>query len=161
MVFEWKKGYRASVKADVAGSVMKRLEEKGDLTPSALVDEARPVESPLHRAFEWNDAKAAEIYRRQQATIMIRSIVVKESAVVSGGSEEVQVRIFNQLERGESYESLHTILVDEEKVDLLLERAKRELEVFRNKYGQLVQLARLMEAIDEILDEEGPMEEAQ
>ena len=76
MVFEckWMTGFRCSVKAEVAGEVMQRLESEGRLTPANLVDEARPEESPMHKAFEWDDAKAAENYRRQQATQMMSSV---------------------------------------------------------------------------------------
>lgn len=154
MVFEckWLAGFRCSVKAEVAGQVMQRLESEGRLTPANLVEEARPEESPMHKAFEWDDVKAAENYRRQQATQMIRAIVVRESDVVSGGSEAVQVKVFNQSEKGGVYESLRTILLDEEKSGSLMDKAKAELRTFRAKYSQLERLARLMSEIDEVLE---------
>ena len=157
MVFEckWMTGFRCSVKAEVAGEVMQRLESEGRLTPANLVDEARPEESPMHKAFEWDDAKAAEIYRRHQATQMIRAIVVRESDVVKGGSEAVRVKVFNQPEKGGAYESLRTILMDEEKSGSLLDKAKAELRTFRVKYSQLERLSRLMSEIDRVLDDEG------
>ena len=155
MVFEckWMTGFRCPVKAQVAGEVMQRLESEGKLTPANLVEEARPEDSPIHKAFEWDDAKAAEIYRRQQATKMIRAIVVREADVVEGGSEEVRVKVFNQTERGNAYESLRTILLDVEKTDDLLDKAKAELRTFRVKYSQLERLSRLMSEIDNVLDE--------
>ena len=154
MVFEckWLAGFRCSVKAEVAGQVMQRLESEGRLTPANLVEEARPEESSMHKAFEWDDVKAAENYRRQQATQMIRAIVVRESDVVSGGSEAVQVKVFNQSEKGGVYESLRTILLDEEKSGSLMDKAKAELMTFRAKYSQLERLARLMSEIDEVLE---------
>ena len=154
MVFEckWLAGFRCSVKAEVAGQVMQRLESEGRLTPANLVEEARPEESSMHKAFEWDDVKAAENYRRQQATQMIRAIVVRESDVVSGGSEAVQVKVFNQSEKGGVYESLRTILLDEEKSGSLMDKAKAELRTFRAKYSQLERLARLMSEIDEVLE---------
>lgn len=157
MVFEckWMTGFRCSVKAEVAGEVMHRLEAEGRLTPANLVDEARPEESPMHKAFEWDDAKAAENYRKQQATQMIRAIVVRESDIVEGGSENVRVKVFNQPEKGGVYESLRTILMDEEKTGSLLDKAKVELRTFRIKYSQLDRLARLMSEIDMVLDDTG------
>lgn len=154
MVFEckWMEGFRCSVKAEVAGAVMQKLESEGRLTPANLVEEARPEDSPMHKAFEWDDAKAAENYRKQQATQMIRAIVVHESDVVEGGNETVQVKVFNQPERGGAYESLKTILLNEEKSELLLDRAKAELRTFRIKYSQLERLTRLMSEIDNVLD---------
>ena len=154
MVFKcsWRDGYRTSVKAEDAGLIMKKLENEGRLTPKDLVDEARPIDSPLHKGFEWDDAKAAENYRRQQATQMIRSIVVRESEVIENGREDVSVKIFNLPERGGSYESLRTILLDSDKAENLLARAKDELRSFRRKYSQLQRLSQLMSAIDEVLE---------
>lgn len=155
MVYKWMEGFRSSVKAEVAGEVMERLESEGRLTPANLVEEARPVDAPMHRAFEWDDAKAAENYRRQQATQMIRAIVVRESDVIEGGKEAVQVKVFNQPEKGGVYESLRTILLDEEKAGSLMDKAKAELRTFRIKYSQLERLARLMSEIDNVLNEKG------
>ena len=155
MVFQcsWMEGYRTSVKAEDAGLIMKKLEGEGRLTPQDLVDEARPESSPLHKGFEWDDAKAAENYRRHQASIMIRAIVVKESEVIENGRENVQVKIFNLPEKGGSYESLRTILLDGDKAESLLARAKEELGYFRKKYSQLQKLSRVIEAIDELFEE--------
>ena len=153
MVFDckWVTGFRCSVKAQVAGEVMQRLESEGRLTPANLVDEARPEDSPMHKAFEWDDHKAAENYRRQQATQMIRAIVVCEADVVEGGNKALKVKIFNQAERGGVYESLRTILLDEEKSESLMDKAKAELRSFRIKYSQLERLSRLMTEIDAVL----------
>ena len=155
MVYKWVSGYRTSVNAQEAGEIMDRLAREGNLTPQALVDEARPEESPLHKGFEWDDARAAEKYRRAQAVTMIRAVVVSESDVSEAGSEEVKVKVFNLPERGTSYESLKTILVDEEKTDSLMARALAELRTYKAKYSQIEKLSKLMLAIDETLKEIG------
>ena len=51
-------------------------EREGELTPTLVVDEARPETSPLHQYFEWNDDVAAEQYRRVQASHLIRSVKI-------------------------------------------------------------------------------------
>lgn len=153
MVYKWVSGYRTSVNAQDAGEIMDRLAKKGKLTPQALVDEARPEDSPLHKGFEWDDTKAAENYRKVQAVTMIRAVVVSESEIIEEGSSDVKVKVFNLPERGTSYESLKTILVDEEKTDSLMARALAELRTYREKYASLEKLTRLMGVIDEILEE--------
>jgi hypothetical protein len=55
----------------VVGEIYKR---DGEVKPSVLVDEARPVESPAHKAFEWNDEKAGQEYRLMQARQWIRRV---------------------------------------------------------------------------------------
>ena len=48
----------------------------GLLRPQAVVDAARPVSSPLHGAFCWNNTEAAQKYRLLQAQQLIRSFRV-------------------------------------------------------------------------------------
>jgi len=52
------------------------LEQNGEITPSALVAEARPETSPIHTAFEWDDVKAGDQYRLWQARQWIRRVEV-------------------------------------------------------------------------------------
>jgi hypothetical protein len=52
------------------------LEQRGRLTPRDLVEAARDPESPLHAVFEWDDDKAADDWRIEQARRLIRSIKV-------------------------------------------------------------------------------------
>lgn len=48
----------------------------GVLTPAAVVDAARDESHPLHDRFEWDDSKAAEAHRLNQARVLIRSVRV-------------------------------------------------------------------------------------
>jgi hypothetical protein len=52
------------------------LEKRGRLTPRDLVDAARDPSSPLHSEFEWDDGKAADDWRIEQARRLIRSVKV-------------------------------------------------------------------------------------
>ena len=77
--YQWKEGSRAprGIAADEAGVELERIRnECGSLTGKTIVDESRPEDAVLHRAFEWDDEKAAEAHRMHQARTLIRSIVV-------------------------------------------------------------------------------------
>ena len=50
--------------------------EHGVITPKHVVKRAEPPENYLHRFFEWNDKKAAQKYREEQARKLINSIVI-------------------------------------------------------------------------------------
>jgi len=52
-----------------------RKQQKGELTPSDVVNDARNPNSPLHSFFEWSDSVAAEQYRLSQARGLIRAVV--------------------------------------------------------------------------------------
>lgn len=78
MKYKWREGSRApKVPAEKAAAEFERIREKtGGLTPGAVVDASRPKSAVLHSAFEWDDKKAAEQYRQNQAATIIRAIVV-------------------------------------------------------------------------------------
>lgn len=46
----------------------------GTLTAETVLDDARDPQSPLHAHFEWDDSKAAEAFRLDQARKLIRSV---------------------------------------------------------------------------------------
>src|SRR5258708_6716193 len=51
-------------------------ENKGHLTPHAVLNYAVHTKSVLHKHFEWNDTVAANAFRLDQARTLIRSIRV-------------------------------------------------------------------------------------
>lgn len=55
---------------EVAGerlAAIKKGRGGGVISPAAVVEDARPKDSPLHPAFEWCDAAAAKRYREEGA----------------------------------------------------------------------------------------------
>ena len=51
-------------------------DQRGCLTPSLVVEEARAAGHPLHDELEWDDSVAGAEYRLQQAAAMIRSVKI-------------------------------------------------------------------------------------
>ena len=88
--YEFRNGAHINgVTADEAGDELARIYvEKGELTAPLVVDESRPEEAPLHPAFEWDDAVAAERHREHQARNIIRSV-----KVIDKPSEPVYVHV--------------------------------------------------------------------
>lgn len=64
--------------AAVVGPAVERLKQGTKEPPklSAVVDAARPRGSSLHRFFEWDDGKAAQKFRIEQARWLVRSVRV-------------------------------------------------------------------------------------
>lgn len=56
---------------------LRALERSGRLTPGDVVEAGRDPESPLHPMFEWDDGKAAERWRLEQARSLIRSVTIR------------------------------------------------------------------------------------
>lgn len=76
MVYEWKvPKYR--LPAQKAGEELERIERKhGVVTPRNVLEESRPGKAILHDLFEWNDSRAAERFRLEQAQEIIGNIAV-------------------------------------------------------------------------------------
>jgi len=90
-----------------------RIQEKyGSITPENLVEAARSKKSILHAAFEWDDNKAAEHYRLQQARSFINNI---EVTIVSDGEERsVPVyEIVTVADSGRQYKHIDTLTYSE------------------------------------------------
>lgn len=146
MVYQWKSAAQIKADAQVAGALFERLETNGGLTARRLVDESRPEDAPLHSEFEWDDAVAAEAYREEQASHIIRSLVIKPEE-----QSAEPIRAFFRTTEKKTYESISVVLNDTRKMDTLLDAAMKDLRAFQSKYSALKSLIPVMDAIEEFL----------
>ena len=145
--YQWKRGSFVTGDAQMVGEVCEGLERNGNLTPSALVDESRPEDAPLHGRFEWDDEQAAELYREQQARQIIHSIEV----VVEGASEPVKAFVSLRVGGTERrYERTEVALSNPDSREMVLKDALSELRAFEKKYSQLAELAEVLAAIRKV-----------
>lgn len=98
----------------------------GRLEPSAVVDDARSEDSPLHELFEWDDSAAAERFREHQA----RNIIASVRVVIETQERNVRVPAYVHdplLPNGEQgYASIWQVKRDDDAVTgLLVEEFKR------------------------------------
>lgn len=119
----------------------------GELTPQAVVDEARPDTAPLHSRFEWDNDVAGEAFRRVQASELIRSVRV-QYAIDPKTSERKYVRAFHAVRDTEpersGYVPTEELVQDELATKILLKQCEREIADLRRKYGHLKEFAELM-----------------
>ncbi len=128
---------------------LKRIADENDglLKPETVVDEARPVNSPLHSRFEWNNTKAGEAYRIWQARQLIRVVV----EVISAAGEKENVFVSLSSDRRESgYRVMTSVLSDAQMRNQMLSDALAELELFQDKYKRLRELAAVFSAIRKV-----------
>ena len=162
----YKYSYRAtkySVPAQQAGDYIRELKEKkGQMNKFILLDESRAEDALLHNCFEWDDTKAAESYRLDQAQYFISNIVC---VLVGDEGDEKQskpVRAFvnvadqSHAERG-SFVPVMEALSENKHRRIVLKNALSELQAFQDKYSQLSELARVFAAIDEAVAENLPI----
>ena len=116
-------------------------------TPQQIVDRARDEKSELHKCFEWDDSKAAESWRRQQAR-QVRFFLRMES---DEHPESPQVHALHFTFSGEGYKTAEKVFQRADEYAMLLQRAKAELIAFRKKYEFLSgELDFILGVIDEM-----------
>lgn len=128
-----------------------RNKNKGMLTPLNVLDAARDKKSPLHIIFEWDDTKAAEKYRKVQASTLICSIVIKPQ------ESEPERRYFASIKpMGEGKAAyLPTSIAVENPYfrNQLIQKAIDDLEAAKKKYGHLAQFEKVFKMFEKTKEE--------
>lgn len=117
----------------------------GVLTCEAVLEAARPKNSPLHDYFTWEDSRAAERYRLIEAGRLIATVkieyapkkaaqVVYTSAFIPAGTSSEGKRQYYPVEEVTQNDFLR---------EKALADARREMESTRARYSHLVDLLEL------------------
>lgn len=123
------------------------IEEK---TPQNVVDYAEEhPDSELHKCFTWDDTKAANEWRKREAREVMRLLVVREDD--DEKEEPRQFRILQKSESAGAYVPVKEIVRNNDEYQALLERAKADAKIFKDRYASLVELEQVIEAIDALI----------
>lgn len=148
MVYEYKLPGLFKASAQVAGEVCAKLECSADgLSAKSLVNASRDASAPLHGEFEWDDAVAGELYREDQARMLIRNIVVVSHCREIAEPVRAFVRV-STTERKQQYHNIQTVIEDDFLKRQLLNAAQRDMDAFVRKYKTLAELADVIQAIE-------------
>ena len=127
-----------------------RKKHDGILSPTAVVEAARPTNSALHSRFEWDDGKASEQYRLWQARQLISLVIT----AVKPETREYDVHTYISLRADRNadggYRLITDVLANKDMRIQMVTDAFAELRTFRAKYGQLRELAQIFRAMDEM-----------
>ncbi len=155
--FEFSEGARfqpGAVKdAKAVGAHLELLRQqcKGELTPEDVLADAKHDNSPLHSFFEWDDSAAAHQHRLAQARGLIRSVV---AVYVDEAKERPAVRAKAYVHIPEPsaphYREAGHAMSQKKTRQLVLQRAWRELQAWKQRYADLKEFSDLFEVIDEV-----------
>lgn len=123
----------------------------GILRPVDVVEEARPVKSVLHRYFEWDDTKAAEKYRLDQARELIQ-VCVTVLASPENPDKLVAVRMYTSLPdfrkaEGGGYLRTEDVLGNPEWREEAVRQAISEFQRWESKYKDLEEFISVYDAM--------------
>lgn len=118
-------------------------DQHGALNPELVVDAARDPEHPLHSRFEWDDTAAAEKYRLQQASELLR--VVKLPKDPSRPDDlRAFVAVKGQNSHRADYVPTDEALADEFTRTLVLRDMEREWRLLKRRYEHMREFAALI-----------------
>lgn len=150
LVYGWKESRGFKVSAQIVGETLEHIEKKrGEVTPRAVVEEAKPIESPLHTFFEWDDSKAADGFRDEQARRLVACVVVK---AYDGDETRNPTRAFVSVNasEGRSYVGIVTAMSDEQMRAQVLAKAQSEIVEWRQRYAALNEFSKIFTVIDKL-----------
>jgi len=111
--YKWKmESLAKGIPAEQAEKEFERIQkEYGELTSETLLKAATPKKALFHILFEWDDSKAAEQYRMQQARTIINNI---EIIVISDGKERnIGAYEIVKSNKGREYKRIDTMTFSE------------------------------------------------
>lgn len=140
-------------RAIIADELEKLRSADGLLRPVVIVKSARRKESPLHNRFTWNDGEAANLYRLEEARRLIRVIIFQEIKEIP--SQRVFVSLTSdRVNAGGGYRALVDVMSDTSMYARMRSDAMTLLGNAREKYRRVVELEKVWEAIDEVVQED-------
>ena len=139
------------VKADVVGAVFEDLEERyGGVTPENFLNASRPKDSPTHKLFEWDNKKAAENYRLHQSRTVINNIRIEVVVEDKAFKVPAYVNVSTKNDGSAKYQYTPRVFEVMETREIVLARARNELEMFKAKYEKFEELANVITAINQL-----------
>ena len=120
------------------------------ITPEAIVNYARDENTELHKCFQWDDAIAAESWRKQQARMIVTSLTV---VVQKSETEKQAYRLIEHDDTVKEYKPVVFTVRNDDEYSRLLKQAKAELAQFKLRYKKISELAEVIEEIEKVLNE--------
>ena len=140
-------GFRFSADAEKCYREIQSLE---CITPASIVDYARSEDTELHKCFQWDDSIAAENWRKQQARIIVSSLVVTVEKNTAGSQK---YRLIQHDDSTKEYKPVVFTVRNMDEYSRLLAQAKRELRSFKERYKSITELSEVIEQIEIALAE--------
>ncbi len=130
-----------------------KVKKKKGLTAEAVVDQARKKSSPLHNLFEWDDEKASEMWRFQQARVLINEVKVIVEDKEYYAFENISVQVEGEEPRREYFERSE-IMSNEDLRKQIVAKALEQLMYWKEKYRQYNEFTSIVKEIDSFTEKQ-------
>ena len=140
--------------AQVFGRELEKIskDNNGKMAAKDVVEAAKNPNNPLHNYFEWDDSEAANRHRLWQARNLINHLTV---VVKYNGSQKEHKAFFsvNSTPTGEkmnkTYVTISKVLEEPQLREQVIKDALREIEYWKTKYEQYLELKKIFNAIEQ------------
>lgn len=152
MVYQWAVGAHIKADAQVVGERVEAIRARsgGSVTPEQLVEDGRDEASPLHTCFEWDNERAADKYRLQQAGHIIRCLTIE---IPDDRREPVRALVSVTQPDGErAYTAVTDAMADPAMRAQVMNAALSEIKGWRRRYTRLEEFGKLFTEIDQLDD---------
>lgn len=151
-VISWKPGYSCGVEAKEAHEEIERIrfDNGGCVSSAAIVDQSRDEKTPLHPAFEWDDYKAAERHRREQARHLVTAFRIETVASGEASAAPVYVSVVKEDVRG--YMPIELVMEDRETAEFVIQEALNGLRVWQRRYESIEALSDAVSRVGRVID---------
>lgn len=134
---------------------LKKIAERdgGVLTPSAVINEARDENSPLHNSFTWDDTEAAKKWRVHEAQWLIRSFKIEVESHGKKLESPVFIGVSTDRENespDNPYRLARDVANDEDLMTTAENDALDQLKALKRRYEYLKRLKDVWDAIDAV-----------
>jgi hypothetical protein len=125
------------------------LKRRGVIQPQAVVKAARNPKSPLHQLFTWDNSKAAEQWRLEEARRLLRTYVIVEN---NDAAEPLRcfVSLSTDRKSGGGYRHIADVLNEKELYQRLLADSIEDLRAFQARYEKLKELRPVFDAAQRV-----------
>jgi len=157
MKYTWSPGPKLKLEAQVFGDTIARL-AKGrpvELVPPAdIVEEAKKPRSPIHGGWDWDVHHAAELHWREVARGYVQRLCIVR-VLVKGGEPVSGRALYSIASDGErGYATPEFIRSSSDLTLQVLEAARRDLQIYLHKYGQITHtFGKYIPQLNKIVDE--------
>jgi hypothetical protein len=149
--YEWKmKSFAKGIDPDLAVQELERIESLfGSLTPENVIKASIDEGATLHPLFEWDNSKAAENYRLQQARTLINNVEVK---IIHDGQPR-SISVYEVVNIGEQRAYKHIEAMTPNDVEQVRKSTLRELGSLKTKLSIYNQFNRSVAHLDNAITE--------
>lgn len=165
--YTWKDGRSFPVNADIVGAELERIGKRdGGVNAEVVVNEARPLDAPLHPCFDWDDTTAASRWRVHQARRVlnsIREITIKKGEPIERRSPAWISIGPVEMDEGEGesqYRPIRQVTKHDDIYAKVVEREWKHLRGMIDRYEWVAEFQPLREAaeiVDRIMTQPTPM----